>query len=494
MPPNDSSDNFYQNNFNDLDSNFGEKMSFEQNDSLKQFCTYEPSAFKSGPRSNKLSISPSSNIGTPIEPVSIEVAKFANGFEPRIKKGPTFNSPGTSMIEDMKSEMDKTYRGQVNTHYFARPSESPVASERPQRNVYPQLPVAVPNPVPEAVPSARKGKKDTGSSNEASIKEESLGVFETDKKEKNRVSAQKCRMRKKQYVESLEAQIKELNDELAKCKEEIKTLREAQSASLMAESNANEYQANYKKLVSALEDALATQQADQYVQQLIGELNFNYGGSSLSRRIMVDSLAEKMISFALPNSYKYLLWSAESGRSLFDPLYEKKKPKKNQKYLLYEEQQKSQQGLNDIWSVISPDEEKKSFLAKIQPKLIDYKKKIEMRVHSFMKVKNELMLEIAMLGNYVDTEVTSKLWVQDVGRGLLWIESKKHEKELSSVEVFGIEDLELVSSQMGVTYCRVAVCWPYYVITLHNMYVLSLIHICRCRRIERCRSRWSPYH
>eukprot|EP00826_Nyctotherus_ovalis_P014921 TRINITY_DN141_c0_g1_i10.p1 TRINITY_DN141_c0_g1~~TRINITY_DN141_c0_g1_i10.p1 ORF type:complete len:113 (+),score=22.92 TRINITY_DN141_c0_g1_i10:85-423(+) len=27
----------------------------------------------------------------------------------------------------------------------------------------------------------------------------------------------------------------------------------------------------------------------------------------------------------------------------------------------------------------------------------------------------------------------------------------------------------------------------------HYVY-LSLIHICRCRRIERCRSRWSPYH
>eukprot|EP00826_Nyctotherus_ovalis_P032294 TRINITY_DN26032_c0_g1_i1.p1 TRINITY_DN26032_c0_g1~~TRINITY_DN26032_c0_g1_i1.p1 ORF type:complete len:340 (-),score=123.55 TRINITY_DN26032_c0_g1_i1:9-1028(-) len=25
-------------------------------------------------------------------------------------------------------------------------------------------------------------------------------------------------------------------------------------------------------------------------------------------------------------------------------------------------------------------------------------------------------------------------------------------------------------------------------------FILSLIHICRCRRIERCRSRWSPYH
>ena len=28
----------------------------------------------------------------------------------------------------------------------------------------------------------------------------------------------------------------------------------------------------------------------------------------------------------------------------------------------------------------------------------------------------------------------------------------------------------------------------------HIMLCLSLIHIWRCRRIERCRSRWSPYH
>eukprot|EP00826_Nyctotherus_ovalis_P066696 TRINITY_DN988_c0_g1_i18.p1 TRINITY_DN988_c0_g1~~TRINITY_DN988_c0_g1_i18.p1 ORF type:complete len:103 (-),score=21.51 TRINITY_DN988_c0_g1_i18:22-306(-) len=28
----------------------------------------------------------------------------------------------------------------------------------------------------------------------------------------------------------------------------------------------------------------------------------------------------------------------------------------------------------------------------------------------------------------------------------------------------------------------------------YTLNYLSLIHICRCRRIERCRSRWSPYH
>ena len=30
--------------------------------------------------------------------------------------------------------------------------------------------------------------------------------------------------------------------------------------------------------------------------------------------------------------------------------------------------------------------------------------------------------------------------------------------------------------------------------TVSKASFLSLIHICRCRRIERCRSRWSPYH
>ena len=28
----------------------------------------------------------------------------------------------------------------------------------------------------------------------------------------------------------------------------------------------------------------------------------------------------------------------------------------------------------------------------------------------------------------------------------------------------------------------------------NSLRILSLIHIWRCRRIERCRSRWSPYH
>eukprot|EP00826_Nyctotherus_ovalis_P053379 TRINITY_DN692_c0_g1_i1.p1 TRINITY_DN692_c0_g1~~TRINITY_DN692_c0_g1_i1.p1 ORF type:complete len:144 (+),score=39.71 TRINITY_DN692_c0_g1_i1:1284-1715(+) len=37
---------------------------------------------------------------------------------------------------------------------------------------------------------------------------------------------------------------------------------------------------------------------------------------------------------------------------------------------------------------------------------------------------------------------------------------------------------------------------PFFISVNNDMkgYVLSLIHICRCRRYAVCRSRWSPYH
>ena len=77
-----------------LEPKFEEKFSHEHNESMKHMFTYEASAFKSSPRSNKLSISPPSNMGTPNEPVLTESMKIATGFVPKIKKQPSMeNSP-----------------------------------------------------------------------------------------------------------------------------------------------------------------------------------------------------------------------------------------------------------------------------------------------------------------------------------------------------------------------------------------------------------------
>eukprot|EP00826_Nyctotherus_ovalis_P057508 TRINITY_DN7867_c0_g1_i4.p1 TRINITY_DN7867_c0_g1~~TRINITY_DN7867_c0_g1_i4.p1 ORF type:complete len:243 (-),score=39.88 TRINITY_DN7867_c0_g1_i4:22-750(-) len=52
---------------------------------------------------------------------------------------------------------------------------------------------------------------------------------------------------------------------------------------------------------------------------------------------------------------------------------------------------------------------------------------------------------------------------------------------------FGMDDIPSIFD----SYCLSTLSRIYVLLTTT---VLSLIHICRCRRIERCRSRWSPYH
>eukprot|EP00826_Nyctotherus_ovalis_P045949 TRINITY_DN5135_c0_g2_i1.p1 TRINITY_DN5135_c0_g2~~TRINITY_DN5135_c0_g2_i1.p1 ORF type:complete len:178 (-),score=48.74 TRINITY_DN5135_c0_g2_i1:16-549(-) len=50
------------------------------------------------------------------------------------------------------------------------------------------------------------------------------------------------------------------------------------------------------------------------------------------------------------------------------------------------------------------------------------------------------------------------------------------------------QELDINDIELCYTFVVIWWCWGFGVLGL------SLIHICRCRRIERCRSRWSPYH
>jgi len=287
---NEHTEGYYQENFadtpvmdNSLDPNFGERMSFERNDSLKPFFVYETSAFKSTPQTNKLNMPPNSDItdkmGTPVESM-----KVVAGFAPKSKNDSLiFNSPGTNMIEDMKNNINSIYQQPSTPYYVPNPTiTSSVVSEYCQTNTFPniQQPLDFISSLPES--SSKKSKQSTESVDEKSIKEDSPGIPETDKKEKNRVSAQKCRKRKKQYIESLEQKIAELSAELVKCKEEIKSLKEAQSANLIAENNVNEYQSKYKELISALKIAVDKNQSDEILKQLIGELNVFYNVKNLA--------------------------------------------------------------------------------------------------------------------------------------------------------------------------------------------------------------------
>ena len=61
--------------------------------------------------------------------------------------------------------------------------------------------------------------------------------------------------------------------------------------------------------------------------------------------------------------------------------------------------------------------------------------------------------------------------------------------QLTRVKVEPLSQLHIASAALGHTHSAVVTSE-----SSSSRIYLSLIHIWRCRRIERCRSRWSPYH
>ena len=87
------------------------------------------------------------------------------------------------------------------------------------------------------------------------------------KMEKNRVSAKKCRARKKVYIESLEAKVKELNHELEECRKEIQELKENQKSTLSIE-----YSKKNEELVKKVKEDLMINKTEIEIEKDIKKL------------------------------------------------------------------------------------------------------------------------------------------------------------------------------------------------------------------------------
>ena len=215
-------------------------MAIDPVDGMKPFSTYEPSAFKSTPRSNNLSLS-SNPAGTPTPTDSM---KITSGFVPKIRKNsPTFNSP-SSTFGGVKNSPSSAFLPLGPQYTYMQPHPTMMQSPTLPPTLIQPDPIHVPIvrlPVlavhaqditapryvpPEAQTPLNPSELDSAaypqdaSENMSSEVKEEADDNSSDsqqpttkkgskkgKKERNRVSAQECRRRKKQYLESLEQQV-----------------------------------------------------------------------------------------------------------------------------------------------------------------------------------------------------------------------------------------------------------------------------------------------
>ncbi|KAM3142350.1 hypothetical protein pb186bvf_005507 [Paramecium bursaria] len=126
----------------------------------------------------------------------------------------------------------------------------------------------------------------------------------SDKKEKAKISAQNTRKRRKAYIQKLEQQVENLQQQLKK-------YQVAPQQSMFAQ-----FLAERKYLFDKLEQAFKdNQQMD--IKIMVDTLRFNYGIAGVGRMKAIDHYCNQLIDSLLPMHMRYLFWVAAENCDVF---------------------------------------------------------------------------------------------------------------------------------------------------------------------------------
>lgn len=145
----------------------------------------------------------------------------------------------------------------------------------------------------------------------------------------------------------------------------------------------------------------------------------------------------------MPTSYKYILWSAFNSEGLFGLTQDLKKPKKNQKYLIFKDKEENENSVNSIWLTIKPDHMKQNFLNSLRPIFIELKDQIQAKVNNLNKAQEELLEKVFTFGNVLENQLMKEVFPKDIAKVMLWINSNKYEEAFGGISLFNMEEVNM---------------------------------------------------
>jgi len=264
---------------------YGMGIKSEQNEFDRQLSISEPSLLRSTPQTIGFSVSFNSPFTSFVGSASRAPMNTSSGFTPKRKKEvssltqPLHNLTTPMPIKPTVISGVDSYYGQGKT--AAIPSENPTPSNFSANPMYTSCPALLNQnflpmartPVSTSQPMILESIGSSNSGVKSSDLDDNIIPKKTIKKEKNRVSAQKCRLRKKQYIVSLELRIEELKAELERCKDELQTLKSKNEVTITQQSLLNEYNKRHMDSIKKLESMMLENQTEENLFELIKTMN-----------------------------------------------------------------------------------------------------------------------------------------------------------------------------------------------------------------------------
>ncbi len=125
-------------------------------------------------------------------------------------------------------------------------------------------------------------------------------------------------------------------------------------------------------------------------------------------------MADKIVELLLPESEKFMMWSAATQTGVFNSSSKTSRRKR----LTAVESVPSE--WDSIWGLVDLPKAKRKLLGDLQTALIEAKPRLGTRVQEFLRSKQRLVEEAGQLGTHVERELMEIFPPEKLAQFLLW--------------------------------------------------------------------------
>jgi len=228
------------------------------------------------------------------------------------------------------------------------------------------------------------------------------------RREQNRVAAQLARRKRNNYVTSLEAQIKDLNERI-KANENTKELNVQINRPGYCACDVNELKRQIDDTINHFMMALKRQET-LLVNSSLEKLKTQYEGEDVKR--VIDGLLNSLVQCIVPRSFGRLLWMAKNKVDVFA-----------EDFLLYTEDSKGESNTpnNDVSSILNLKQEDKAIIRNVEEELKMYEIRLRDYIVNIKDNTKKLIQDTRSINRSLSEKVLPKLDVEIIAKYLNWI-------------------------------------------------------------------------